>query len=242
MFYGFSSSLLCGFRPPYIIFSIYIYYEIYISYSIFLSGSFDARSSPTHQRFLPWRILAFPAVLTAKMRFSTMGKCWGKPTNEVFTCWKIRFYVVWTTTFSGKSPAWHHQGTAWIGELLWTYWERCKLRLHQICPSAVEWSVLPVPLNSLLLSCHTEINHEKGWCIWGSNFWDTWELHIFVVLWRLRVVPPFGFFNKKVSHGLPPSAPRIIFVGLLPNLVGYMGGSIHWGYPNSWMEENGQSF
>ena len=82
MFYGFSSSLLCGFRPPYIIFSIYIYYELYISYSIFLSGSFDARSSPTHQRFLPWRILAFPAVLTAKMRFSTMGKCWGKPTNE----------------------------------------------------------------------------------------------------------------------------------------------------------------
>jgi hypothetical protein len=97
-------------------------------------------------------------------------------------------------------------------------------------------------LNSLLLSCHTEINHEKGWCIWSSIFWDTWELHIFVVLWRLRVVPPFGFFNKKVSHGLPPSAPRIIFVGLLPNLVGYMGGSIHWGYPNSWMEENGQSF
>ena len=248
MFYGFSSSLLCGFRPPYIIFSVYIYI-LWIIYIYIL-------------QYLPFRIfrcevITYTSALSAMENPGISGCFDGE--DEVFNHVKMlgkthqwrghvgkSCFMLFSPTFSGKSPAWHHQGTAWIGELLWTYWERCKLkRLHQICPSASRGMVSASGLNSLLLSCHTEINHEKGLHL-GFQFLGHMRItFFFVVLWRLRVVPPFGSINKKdkkVSHGLPPICATNHFCRLTTQFGWLYGGFHTWGYPNSWMEENGQSF
>ena len=170
---------------------------IYISYSIFLSGSFDARSSPTHQRFLPWRILAFSEVFNhGKM----LGKThqWGfyMLENPVLCCLNHHnFREIASLTSPRNSMDWR----AALDILR-------EMQVEEVAPDLplCRGMVSASGLNSLLLSCHTEINHEKGWCIWSSIFWDTWELTYFCGTLTFAGCTPIWVFQQK---GIPWVAP-----------------------------------
>ena len=161
------------------------------------------------------------------------------------TCWKIVFYVVFTHIFrevaSLTSPRNSMDWRAALDILR-------EMQVEEVAPD------LPLcqPWNGQCFGPQLIAPFlpywNKSWkrIAFGVPIFGTHENYIFfVVLWRLRVVPPFGSINKKdkkVSHGLPPICATNHFCRLTTQFGWLYGGFHTWGYPNSWMEENGQSF